>query len=430
MGHSSPNLWRALLGFIYFYPLFMSWLWMLGALLFRLRHEGGAATAPGAQELLEAPPVSVLIPCYNEGANAEETLTHALALDYPEFEVVAINDGSRDNTGEVLDRMAALHPRLRVVHLAQNQGKAMGLAAGALLARHDILICIDGDALLDREAAHALVRHFVADPHVAAVTGNPRVRNRSTLLGRIQVGEFSAIIGMIKRAQQTFGRIFTVSGVITAFRRQAVHQVGYWSPDMLTEDIDITWKLQRAGWKVRFEPGALVWILMPETLRGLWRQRLRWAMGGAQVLRKNLDLVRRPREAFMWPLLVELCASLFWSYLMVICTGLWVVDMLSTSITLPSLGSPLIPQGGGLLLGTTCLVQFAFSKWLDSRYEVGLGRNFYWMIWYPVVFWVINIAATVVAYPKVLLRPANRRARWVSPDRGVRRDGAVSNQRH
>jgi poly-beta-1,6-N-acetyl-D-glucosamine synthase len=421
--HHFSSLWHALLGFVYFYPLFMSWLWMLGALLFRLRHENRPAPRLALPATL--PPVSVLIPCYNEGDNAEETLTHALALDYPEFEVIAINDGSRDNTGAVLDSLAALHPRLRVVHLAQNQGKAMGLIAGALLARHDILLCIDGDALLDRKAAHALVRHFVADPHVAAVTGNPRVRNRSTLLGRVQVGEFSAIVGMIKRAQQTFGRIFTVSGVITAFRRQAVHQVGYWSPDMLTEDIDITWKLQRAGWKVCFEPGALVWILMPETLGGLWKQRLRWAMGGVQVLRKNMDLLLRPRQTFMWPLMLELCASLFWSNLMVACLVLWLADLLSASITLPSLGSPFIPQGGGLLLGTTCLAQFAFSKWLDSRYEVGLGRNFYWMVWYPVVFWMINIAAAVVACPKVLARPANRRARWVSPDRGVRSDGAL-----
>ncbi len=345
----SNGLWHALLGFVYFYPLFMSWLWMLGALLFRLRREDKPLERTTAASI--KPPVSVLIPCYNEGDNAEETLTHALALDYPEFEVIAINDGSRDNTGEVLDRMAQLHPRLRVVHLAQNQGKAMGLAAGALLAKHDILICIDGDALLDRKAAHWLVRHFVEDPYIAAVTGNPRVRNRSTLLGRVQVGEFSAIVGMIKRAQQTFGRIFTVSGVITAFRRQAVHQVGYWSPDMLTEDIDITWKLQRGGWKVRFEPGALVWILMPETVRGLWKQRLRWAMGGAQVMRKNIDLLWRPREAFMWPLMVELCASLFWSYLMVACTVLWLADLMSTSITLPSLGSPFIPQGGGIAAG-------------------------------------------------------------------------------
>src|SRR5512146_1407724 len=120
----------------------------------------------------DAPGVSVLIPCFNEEENAEETVTHALALDYPEFEVIAINDGSRDGTAAVLDRLAAIHPRLRVVHLAENQGKALALRAGALLARHEVLVCIDGDALLDPHSAHWLVRHFVEDPDIAAVTGN------------------------------------------------------------------------------------------------------------------------------------------------------------------------------------------------------------------------------------------------------------------
>jgi biofilm PGA synthesis N-glycosyltransferase PgaC len=410
-----------LLAFVFYYPLFMSYLWTLGAALFRWRHETGQPPQDEPPVLIDPPPISVLVPCFNEGENAEETLSHALALDYPDFEVVAIDDGSLDDTGAVLDRLAAQHPRLRVVHLAKNQGKAMALQAGSLLARNDILIGIDGDALLDRHCARWMVRHFTEDPEVAAVTGNPRIRNRSTLLGRVQVGEFSSIVGMIKRAQQTFGSLFTVSGVITAYRRRAVHQVGYWSPDVLTEDIDITWKLQRAGWRVHFEPNALVWILMPETLHGLWRQRLRWATGGAQVLRKNLDVLLHPRQSFLWPLLLEMCCTLVWSYLLVLLTFFWLVGLVLPAGMLPELGSPLIPRGGGVILGTTCLIQFAFSEWLDSRYERGLGRYYYWMIWYPFVFWMISVATTVVAYPIALGRRRGR-ARWVSPDRGVRAD--------
>ncbi|MBI3143877.1 MAG: poly-beta-1,6 N-acetyl-D-glucosamine synthase, partial [Pseudogulbenkiania sp.] len=342
------TLWQGLLGFVFYYPLFMSYLWMIGAALFYWRHErkDGAHDQPTA--LPATPPVSILVPCFNEGDNAEETISHALATNYPDFEVIAINDGSKDNTAEVLDRMAARHDRLRVVHLAQNQGKAMALQAGSLLAKHEILICIDGDALLDKHAAHWMVRHFVQDPEVAAVTGNPRIRNRSTLLGRVQVGEFSSIVGMIKRAQRSFGRLFTVSGVITAFRKSAVHQVGYWSADMLTEDIDITWKLQRDGWDVRFEPNALVWILMPETLTGLWKQRLRWAMGGAQVLLKNLDVIRHPSQNHLWPLMLELCLSLFWSYVMLLLVVIWLAGLLLPTGWVPVVGSPLIPQWSGV----------------------------------------------------------------------------------
>jgi biofilm PGA synthesis N-glycosyltransferase PgaC len=412
--------WQVLLAFLFYYPLFMSFLWMTGAALFYWRRERNETAWDDPPRLAKVIPVTVLIPAYNEGENVKDTVEHALALDYPEFEVIAINDGSTDDTGEVLERMAAEHPRLRVVHLAKNQGKAMGLQAGSLLAKHEILICIDGDALLDGHAAHWLVRHFAQSPDVAAVTGNPRVRNRSTLLGRVQVGEFSSIVGTIKRAQRMFGRIFTVSGVITAFRRSAVHEVGYWSADVLTEDIDITWKLQRAGWDVRFEPNALTWILMPETLRGLWKQRLRWAMGGAQVLLKNLNVLAVPSQSFLWPLLAEMVLSVAWSYSMLLATCAWLASFALPAGAVPVLGSPLVPEGSGVILGATCLLQFAFSSWLDSRYDRGLGRNLFWMIWFPLLFWLINAAATVAAFPKVLVRSRGRRARWVSPDRGFR----------
>src|SRR5690606_14590126 len=152
---------------------------------------------------------------------------------------------------------------------------------GALAARSEYLVCIDGDALLAEDAVAYLVAPLIENPRVGAVTGNPRIRTRSTLIGRIQVGEFSSIIGLIKRTQRVYGRVFTVSGVVAAFRRSALDRVEYWSPDMITEDIDISWKLQLDHWSIFYEPRALCWILMPETLRGLWKQRLRWSRGGA-----------------------------------------------------------------------------------------------------------------------------------------------------
>lgn len=193
------HFWHSALHFVFYYPLFMSYLWMVGALIFYWKERKDPPYQQPAA-LTEYPKVAVLVPCFNEGDNAEETLSHALALQYPNFEVIAINDGSSDNTAEVLNRLALRHEKLRVVHLAQNQGKAMALQAGSLLTDAEYLIGIDGDALLDPHAASWMMRHFLEDETVAAVTGNPRIRTRSTLIGRIQVGEFSSIVGMIKRA--------------------------------------------------------------------------------------------------------------------------------------------------------------------------------------------------------------------------------------
>ena len=189
--------------FIYYYPLFMAYIWMFGAIIFCLRYEWKKLPLPDFQNEIDFPPVSILIPCYNEGENVRETIGILQQQNYPNFEIIAINDGSKDNTLDILHELAEKYPNLRVINLHTNQGKAMGLRTAALLAKSEILICIDGDALLSPDATRWMVRHFVENPNVGAVTGNPRIRNRSTLLGRIQVGEFSAIVGMIKRAQRS-----------------------------------------------------------------------------------------------------------------------------------------------------------------------------------------------------------------------------------
>jgi biofilm PGA synthesis N-glycosyltransferase PgaC len=413
-------VWHTILGYVFYYPLFMSSLWIMGAIFFYFKNEKPYAKQiiPELRANEEWPGVSILIPCYNEGENAVETISYALNVEYPEFEVIAINDGSKDNTLEILLHMAEENPKLKVVNLAENQGKALGLQAGALLAKYEYLIGIDGDALIDKYCPYWMVKHFIRYPEVAAVTGNPRIRNRTTLLGKIQVGEFSSIVGMIKRAQRSFGRIFTVSGVITGFRKAAIHDVGYWSPDMLTEDIDITWKLQRSGWDVRFEPRALVWILMPETLSGLWKQRLRWAMGGTQVMLKNFKVLFMHKQTHLWGLMIEQLLSMLWAYCMVLVFLLWLISLFTPVAYLMPMDSPILPDQSSVILIGACLVQFGVSKWLDGHYDQGLGKNYFWMIWYPFAYWLLNLFTAATALPKVLLSKKGR-ARWVSPDRGA-----------
>ena len=415
------NLHHAVAHFIFHYPLMMSYIWMVGSVIHYFlweRHDGD--TEDDMPVLHEYPAVSILVPCHNEGENIRDTLEFLLRQKYPNFEIVAINDGSTDNTLEILVDMAATHPQIRVVHWAANQGKAMALRAGALLTKNEFLVCIDGDALLDPEAVVWMMRHFLKNQRVGAVTGNPRIRTRSTLLGKIQVGEFSAIVGLIKRAQQVYGKIFTVSGVIAGFRKSALHTVGYWSNDMVTEDIDISWRLQLNGWDIRFEPNALCWVLMPESLKGLWRQRLRWSQGGAEVLLRHTAKVFHWPSRRMWPIWLECFASIVWSYLMVAGLAIWGVSQLFDWHR--HLISGLIPNWTGMLLSVTCLAQFGVSLAIDSRYERkfgGTGRYYYWMIWYPLIYWMNNVLTTVFGLLKAIAKKRGQRAVWRTSDRGV-----------
>lgn len=406
------------LNYLFYYPLFMAYLWMTGAIFYYFRFERRYLNLKMPPALPEYPGVALVVPCHNEEENVRESVTQLLNQKYPDFEVIAINDGSRDRTQQILEELAKQDKRLRVIHQAKNQGKAVGLNMAALLTDKEYLVCIDCDTLLNEHAVAWFMLHFVHSPRVGAVTGNPRIRNRSTLIGRIQVGEFSSIIGLIKRAQRVYGRLFTVSGVVSAFRKTALHEVGYWSPEMLTEDIDVSWKLQFAHWDIRFEPKALGWILMPETLSGLWKQRLRWAMGGIQVLLKYFPLLFSWRKRRMWIIYVEFVLSIAWAYSMSLTM---LLSLLGLILTMPDFlyVPPFIPGWNGVLIGTTCMLQIAVSMRLDYKYDFGLWKMYFWMIWYPLLYWMINMFTIVVAVPTTLLRNNRQRAVWDSPDRGL-----------
>ena len=419
--HWGDDLRLLLAAFCFGYPFVMAWYWMAGGMLFRWIRERREPLPGPPPPLATYPLVSIMVPCHNEEDRAEETFSALAQVQYPDFEILAINDGSRDRTGEILEGLAARIPQMRVLHLTRNQGKAKALNAGALVARGEFLVCIDGDALLEPYAVTWFVRRMQSDGRLGAITGNPRIRNRATLLGRLQVGEFSAIVGLIKRAQTVFGWLFTVSGVICCFRKRAVHEAGWWSAKTLTDDVELTWRIQLGGWHVAFEPKAMCWILMPETLRGLWRQRLRWSEGGTQTVLISLPkLFAQPLRHWRgWPVCLNYLLSVVWAYLICLGMALWFVRW--AGIPVPSFFPMFrfLPEWWGTVLCVTYLVQAVVSISIDRRFERSLRRVLFWVVWYPLLFWTLQAGTAVVGLPQAVFRLQNPKGTWVSPDRGV-----------
>ncbi len=404
--------------FIFLYPLVMSYFWMIGGLVFYFRYERKKNQLP---ELTDHPFFSILIPCHNEQEQIEETLERLADLDYPEYEIIAVDDGSTDETAARIKAMCAGNPRLRAVYLKENQGKAAALNIGSLVSKGELLLTLDADALISTDALRWIAWHFIMYPRVGAVTGNPRIINRTSLLAKIQTGEYATIIGLIKRTQRILGKVLTVSGAIAAFRKTALHSVGYWDTDMVTEDIDVTWKLEKAFWDIRYEPRATCWIYVPETIKGLWRQRLRWSQGGVEVLKKHVNIWTMWRQRRLWPVFFESLVSVVWAYCFWGMVLLWLVFTVFDFAAGIRPQPPMPPAWTGSILALTCILQFSVSLYVDKSYESKIFRYLFWVIWYPFMYWMISSFTVIFATPKALFKKKGVRATWKSPDRGLQK---------
>ena len=186
---------------------------------------------------------------------------------------------------------------------------------------------------------------------------------------------------------------------------------------MLTEDIDISWKTQLGFWNIHYEPRALCWILMPETLRGLWRQRLRWSQGGCEVLRKYHKRMMDWKQRRLWPIFIEYGITVLWAYCFFLTMAIYFLGLffhLPPSMVVHRI----LPGWTGVILAMACLLQMAVGLSIDSRFEKGIYRVFFWLIWYPMIYWVLNAAVTVIGFPKALIKKKGTIAIWESPDRG------------
>lgn len=407
VGGSWPFL--VLIAFIAGYPLFTACVWITTSLLFmvhRERRDDGFYDVPDK----DLPSVTILVPAYREGATLDQALERMHQLDYPAYDVLIIDDGSPDDTVSIARRHVAADHRFRLLRKEVNEGKAMAMNDAMPLVTGDVVVVVDADAGIHPKAMRYIAAHFVRLARCAAVTGNPRVANREGVLTDLQTLEFTSIVSVLRRAQVVWGRILTVSGVISAFRTSALRDVGLFDPTMVTEDIDVTWRLQRRFYDVRYEPRALVDMTVPSTFPALWRQRRRWATGLVQVLRRHWPIALDWRCRRQWPVLVEAALSIVWAHAFVVLMLFWLVSL---AIGIEPVGASPFPNGWGMLIGSLCLVQLSVGVLLDRRYDRSVVSAVWIAPLYPLLYWAVMAAVTVRStIPALLASRPSAPAQW------------------
>ena len=286
------------------------------------------------------PPISIIVPAYNEEANIVQSVRSLLMLHYPQFEVVVVNDGSTDGTLQLLIEEFGLRAVARclditvpcrsiravyesreyltvvVVDKENGGGKADALNAGLNAALYPLFCAIDADSVLEEEALLRVVLPFVEEPGVTVASGGViriangseiragrlvQVRLPSALLPLIQIVEYLRAFFFGRMGWEAWNGLLIISGAFGVFEKQAVLRVGGYAPDTLGEDIELVVRLHRRlrdegqRYRIRFVPDAICWTEAPATLRALRSQRNRWHQGLIDTLWRHRAMLGRPR---------------------------------------------------------------------------------------------------------------------------------------
>ena len=274
------------------------------------------------------PFVSIIVPVYNEEKVVTESIKSLLDLNYSNYEIIIINDGSTDNTKKVTEALVGYQKgRLSDIKISlinkPNGGKAQALNAGIKYSKAEIVLCMDGDSQLAPDSIKVAVRHF-SNPEIGAVAGNVKVINRGKLLTDLQALEYIEGLNMARSAQSFVNLVNIIPGPIGLFRKKAIEEAGFYSSDTFAEDADLTLKILANGWKIYYEPNSISYTEAPEKLQELLKQRYRWTRGIIQSIRKHKKLMINPTinfgdtfimwtmayEALIWPVM-NIAANLF-----------------------------------------------------------------------------------------------------------------------
>jgi cellulose synthase/poly-beta-1,6-N-acetylglucosamine synthase-like glycosyltransferase len=324
-----------------------------------------------------APFVSIIVPAYNEEKVVADSVKSLLDLNYSNYEIIIVNDGSTDKTREVSEQLVGYqkgrYSDIKVSLIDKpNGGKSKALNAGIMYSKADFVLCMDGDSQLSPDSLRLAVRHFV-NPEIGAVAGNVKVINRRKFFTDLQALEYIEGLNMARSAQSFVSLVNIIPGPIGLFRKKAIELSGYYSSDTFAEDADLTLKILSGGWKIYYEPNSVSYTEAPVKLQQLMKQRYRWTRGILQSIRKHKKLMLNPTINFgdtfiLWTMFYE---ALIWPTMNIAANIFFIV--------------------AALAFGFTSLIFFwwaglALLDLITALYCVTVEKEEFRLVWYAIIY--------------------------------------------
>jgi len=407
------------------YPVMGSFFWFCGSLSYRWLRSEKADSNWKVLPPEKQPMVTIMIPAHNEEIMIADTINYLFKeLNYQNFEVLLMDDGSTDKTAEIVTELEEIYPRLRMIHIVKNKGKAHAFNIGMYFAKGDYILSNDADTIPEPDALMKYMNYFIHDRdlNTSAVTANMDVQNRTKLLAKSQTVEFSSIVGVIKRSQAAINdSMYAYSGANTMYRKNFLIDVGGFRQDRATEDISIAWDHQAIGAVPRFAPNIVFHMNVPETIPDLYRQRKRWAQGGTEVWLTNIKkFIFHPiKRRYQLSMFIDSTLSIIWSFFFLITTAIFLITIIYFFMTgnwerlLHSIEMSFIFVNCEMLAG---FMQLLAALILDHH-----GAKLKYLLfapWYMLFYWMINPITVVMTFIPAMKTIFGRGSgTWKSPER-------------
>lgn len=330
------------------------------------------------------PGVSVIVPAYNEEKTILDTVKSVLSSDYPKFEVVVINDGSKDNTLIKLQKKYGKHKKVTILD-KKNGGKSSASNHGILAAKYDYVVCIDADTIMLPDTIAKLMRNFIK-PNIAGVSGNIHVGNYESFLTQTQRAEYIYGQSFDKEIFSLVNAIPVVPGALGVWKKDLVIEVGGYSNETLAEDTDLTLRIRKLGKKIVYERDAIAITEAPSSIRDFFKQRVRWQYGTLQCLWKHKNIILNPRYGYLGlVVLPEILLSFMFLGMMI--AYLYMIILLLSNFTIAFFSSRADIQsllGGDLTRSLTFVAASLALYYLSNVMAVLVdnNKNKWQVLWY------------------------------------------------
>ncbi len=383
-----------LLAILLSYPFVTSLLWSLSGLYYIANRtlKGSKVTSSGPLA-----DYTVIIPFYAEANAALASARSLAALTPAPVEILLVDDGSP----EPLPPDTELPSGARILRLNRNRGKAGALQFALASVKTEVIVCLDADTQTETLDWRDMLANF-SDPKLGALTGKIRPTKGGGIVEWFQALDYLTVIAVIKSAESAWGGLLTVSGAFTAYRTAALRAIGGWDNSSPTEDIDASWRLQNAGWRLAFESNWIARVEMAPSVKALWRQRRRWSSGLGRALRDHGTCAVK-NGALHLPIIVLTLVGLAWL------TSLLAFMAIAAPVAITSAESQAWLTPVSLLtiffMGFTAFyAQLATAMLIDGRNPLAHWRSALLAPLYPFYFWGILLTSFLVGFPAGLLR--------------------------